>query len=111
MAIDGSLRRQVISSLGINYNYLYVSFFFPALASQWKRSTVVEVASRGNTPQTYGLVQERRNYMANALELRLSCTNPTKWAMWYQINNLTDVWEDLSTTNHAERNLTKQGLS
>ena len=23
-----------------------------------------------------GLVQERRNYIANALELRLSCTNP-----------------------------------
>ena len=26
-----------------------------------------------------GLVQERRNSIANALELRLSCTNPSKW--------------------------------
>ena len=25
----------------------------------------------------YGLVQERRNSIANALELRLSCTNPS----------------------------------
>ena len=27
-----------------------------------------------------GLVQERRNSIANALELRLSCTNPLTWA-------------------------------
>ena len=26
-----------------------------------------------------GLVQERRNSIANALELRLSCTNPLIW--------------------------------
>ena len=29
------------------------------------------------TCNIYGLVQERRNSIANALELRLSCTNPT----------------------------------
>ena len=29
--------------------------------------------------QTDGIVQERRNSIANALELRLSCTNPSKW--------------------------------
>ena len=29
--------------------------------------------------QIHGLVQERRNSIANALELRLSCTNPSKW--------------------------------
>ena len=29
--------------------------------------------------QIDGLVQERRNSIANALELRLSCTNPSKW--------------------------------
>ena len=28
-----------------------------------------------------GLVQERRNPIANALELRLSCTNPSIWEM------------------------------
>ena len=27
-----------------------------------------------------GLVQERRNSSANALELRLSCTNPLRWS-------------------------------
>ena len=30
--------------------------------------------------QTDGLVQERRNSIANALELRLSCTYPSKCA-------------------------------
>ena len=34
--------------------------------------------------QMDGLAQERRNSIANALELRLSCTNPSKY--WY------DVW-------------------
>ena len=33
-----------------------------------------------------GLVQEKHNYIANALELRLSCTNPSKYGpyvhMW-----------------------------
>ena len=28
-----------------------------------------------------GLVQERRNSIANAMELRLSCTNPSKCSM------------------------------
>ena len=30
--------------------------------------------------QIDGLVQERRNSIANALELRLSCTNPLRWS-------------------------------
>ena len=29
--------------------------------------------------QIHGLVQERRNSIAYALELRLSCTNPSRW--------------------------------
>ena len=29
-----------------------------------------------------GLVQERRNSIAKALELRLSCTNPSIWCHW-----------------------------
>ena len=32
--------------------------------------------------QIDGLVQERRNSIANALELRLSCINPSKCAQW-----------------------------
>ena len=31
----------------------------------------------GNNYNIDGLVQERRNSIANALELRLSCTNPS----------------------------------
>ena len=32
-----------------------------------------------------GLVQERRNSIANALELRLSCPNPSIWNLAYDI--------------------------
>ena len=33
--------------------------------------------------QIDGLVQERCNSSALAMELRLSCTNPAKWYHWY----------------------------
>ena len=33
------------------------------------------------TDKISGLVQERHNSIANALELRLSCTNPSKWGV------------------------------
>ena len=33
------------------------------------------------TPYYDGLVQERHNSIANALELRLSCTNPSNWGV------------------------------
>ena len=40
---------------------------------------------------TNGLMQERRNSIATALELRLSCTNPSQWiplTLTYQCDNL-----------------------
>ena len=49
-----------------------------------------------------GLVQERRNSIANALELRLYCTNPSLWSQnlgdghdvwrWYQCRCYCDAW-------------------
>ena len=36
------------------------------------------VASMLTAPQDDGLVQEKRNFTANALEMSLSCTNPLK---------------------------------
>ena len=36
--------------------------------------------------QVDGLVQERRNSIALAMELRLSCTNPSKWRLCCQKN-------------------------
>ena len=33
-----------------------------------------------------GLVQERRNSICNALELRLSCTNPSKWKHFLHVD-------------------------
>ena len=59
------------------------------------------------TAPLWGAVQERRNSIANALELRLSCTDPSIWALlvwnmaqlgiiidwsvmtWYYIQNVT----------------------
>ena len=38
--------------------------------------------------QSHGLVQERRNSSALAMELRLSCINPS--SLWYQICKLFD---------------------
>ena len=36
----------------------------------------------------HGLVQERRNSIANALELRLSCTKPSIWIQSFVDENL-----------------------
>ena len=45
---------------------------------------------------TYGLVQKRRNYIANALELRLSCINQRRgvFALYmYQHDDITTWWK------------------
>ena len=39
-----------------------------------------------------GLVQERRNSIANALELRFSCTNPSKLFISVQGTMLEQLW-------------------
>ena len=39
--------------------------------------------------QIDGLVQERRNSIANALDLRLSCSNPSRWRLPNGTLNLT----------------------
>ena len=52
-----------------------------------------------------GLVQERRNSIANAMGLRLSCTNPSKWPSAF---SLLQALKDVAPTgfnaycdNHA----------
>ena len=59
---------------------------------QWTGSSLVQVMacplfstrplpeSKGSYCQFHGLVQERSNYSALALELLLSCNNPSSWA-------------------------------
>ena len=49
--------------------------------------------------QIDGLVQERRNSIANALELRLSCTKPSKW---YSLINYTSsvTWGSLELAGY-----------
>ena len=50
-------------------------------AITWTNMTYHCWGPQGLISQMYGLEQERRNSIANALELRLSCTNPLKWFM------------------------------
>ena len=44
---------------------------------------------------TDGLVQERRNSTANALELRLACTNSSIWRYSHLRHKTTEVWARL----------------
>ena len=48
-----------------------------------------------------GLVQERRNSIANALELRLSCTNPSIFEFCDKVshNALPDIAKQIITTS------------
>ena len=45
---------------------------------EFELNHVSKKAIKHNKAQINGLVQERRNSIADALELRLSCTNPSK---------------------------------
>ena len=57
---------------------------------QWvKNKDIILISTRFLTVQTadkiVGLMQERRNSNALAMELRLSCINPSKWSQDYLI--------------------------
>ena len=61
-------------------------FFLPSSAKfSWTMALEIQLLFRKNifrlwkVLQIDGLVQKRRNSIANTLELRLSCTNPLKW--------------------------------
>ena len=45
-----------------------------------------------------GLVQERRNSIANALELRLSCTNPRYCMCWFMLSRVHSGWNSAMIT-------------
>ena len=48
------------------------------------QNQVARTGTSNYIPYIYGLVQDRRNSTANALELRLSCTLP-----WYNVGVIT----------------------
>ena len=54
-----------------------------------------------------GLVQERRSSIANALQLRLSCTNPSIWPVHYMNKDLHKI----RTTNFFARQLVNRNTS
>ena len=71
---------------------------------QWLRQNIHQSLNPQNTPHIDELVQERRNSIANALELRLSCTNPSisccnRWAMgcflWGFFRKFNMLWGHL----------------
>ena len=85
----------------------FITTIIPGFGSQnWQHETlvillrslclyVISLISQGSFGiyQIDGLVQERRNSIANALELRLSCTNPSIW--YYQAEH-----DDVMTWKH-----------
>ena len=57
------------------------------LAKNWLQKSICKHCNHIN-----GLVQERRNSIANAMELRLSNTNPLKWLIThYQDTKIEDI--------------------
>ena len=82
---------------------LHIHVFFTDYftgANPWKCPSAGE-ATLKNTGKFVGLMQERRNSIANALELRLSCTNP-----W--INHIHPQGTDYVTT--TKQTIIKPGI-
>ena len=85
-----------VTSLWQNLSWKYSHFPLPesGLATTWAPifqkwfiGLIIQILSKYNTCSYYvlnndldGLVQERCNSIANAMELRLSCTNPSIWS-------------------------------
>ena len=78
---SGHVTLAVVTGTIILMRYLWVK----SLNSFEDRASVDEIYE-WNKLQIDGLVQERRNSIANALELRIFCTNPSKWGAetWVQ---------------------------
>ena len=53
--------------------------YFDGLMQERRNSIADALELRLSCTNPSGLMQERRNSIANALELRLSCTNPSIW--------------------------------
>ena len=66
-----SLMRTLTHPLMRNMKWRLVPAQRPSLSVRWKRYVWIQID---------GLVQERRNSSALAMELRLSCTIPSKWS-------------------------------
>ena len=70
--------------------YIDISFYIFQIVQNLSWGNIVhDFASKNFTD---GLVQERLNSSANALELRLSCTNPSKWCCYQK---LTYTWDEI----------------
>ena len=52
----------------------------------------VQFQSRTNSDYIYGVVQERHNSSALAVELRLSCTNPSIYAAKSYKGDVPCIW-------------------
>ena len=64
------MKFQSVGSVEYNIAYLHVLWFY----------------------EVDGLVQERRNSISNALELGLSCTNPSKWKPFLHTDFMCHWW-------------------
>ena len=54
-----------------------------------------------------GLMQERRNCIVNALELRLSCTNPSMWKLTENVCHFADLFLNCISLTERSSNFIK----
>ena len=71
---EGGEASIILEGVALNCGYTLHFYFYPVWYEQ------------SNQHYVDGLVQERRNSIANALELRLSCTNPSMWLCVYVLS-------------------------
>ena len=69
-------RKKVLGNHGVHLAMIYYRMKFQSVGSAEFNTAYFHALW---FYEVDGLVQERRNSISNALELRLSCTNPSKW--------------------------------
>ena len=79
-----------MENIDVNYSLIKV---YPFLWNCKSHSCcILKSDKKSMIYQLYGLVQERRNSIANTLELHLSCTNPSKWWCIQYSNDTSLTW-------------------
>ena len=64
---------------------------------------VMMTASGAASDEIGVLVQERRNSIANALELQFSCTNPSKYTSTWWPFHISDAWCPRATSSYLNQ--------
>ena len=80
-----------ISTLGLMQPKIYAAYDTTNVCQTNNTSWLLFYVSNTETEHIGGLMQERCNSIANTLELHLSCTNPSIWAMRWTDSRLNSL--------------------